>query len=444
MSIPQNFNFSYAYHFTSLQNLDSVIEHGLLSTNRKNQNAIQHVNVAAQGIQSRRSTMIVSGAQGKVVHDYVPFYFAKRTPMQLAVINKKNVDQELIIYFAVPLGIIDSRAGIYFSDASANTDVPPRFYDASQSVHLSNLNWQVIRSGTWSYPDEHERHQKMAELLVPEIVCMQEVAYIIAWNESMAQYIRARFEAKGVVCPNIQFDEWHYFMDRDNPGHSIVVGPYFLKQNFEKTVNNIIAQRRPNTKFASLRDALNSVKVNFGSIQELADIEGLTASYGFHRGDVAEHSRRVAANVVTSPEYLNLGEEDRMILEMAAYLHDIGKGPKLRWPNQCMNKSDSNHSSKSLPMLERILVEDIGFLSDDAIRKLVMLVTYDDLVGEIAAKERDKQQFFDIVKCDNDIHLLVGLGRADMKAIFEGWYTGTYHAIEQLKVEAMAYLQGRI
>lgn len=90
MSIPQNFNFSYAYHFTSLQNLDSVIEHGLLSTNRKNQNAIQHVNVAAQGIQSRRSTMIVSGAQGKVVHDYVPFYFAKEHQCNWRLLTKRT------------------------------------------------------------------------------------------------------------------------------------------------------------------------------------------------------------------------------------------------------------------------------------------------------------------------------------------------------------------
>ncbi len=49
---------------------------------------------------------------------------------------------------------------------------------------------------------------------------------------------------------------------------------------------------------------------------------------------------------------------------------------------------------KSLPMLKRILIEDFPVLPHDLVRKIIMLVTYDDLLGEIVAKGRDKSQFF--------------------------------------------------
>jgi hypothetical protein len=107
-----------------------------------------------------------------------------------------------------------------------------------------------------------------------------------------------------------------------------------------------------------------------------------------------------------------------------------------------MDKADNNHARKSLPMLERILTQDIGGLSKDAIRKLVMLVTYDDLLGDIAANGRDKQQLFDIVKCESDANMLAALSRADIGAINQWWLFNTTARIEQLKNEAIAFLRG--
>lgn len=113
MNIPTWLKGRYAYHFTLVDNLDSIIKHGLLCTNLKNNQGISHENIAEQGIQGRRSTMPVPCSNGNFVHDYVPFYFSKKTSMQLGVINKKNVDQPLIIYFAIPIDIISEKRGSY-------------------------------------------------------------------------------------------------------------------------------------------------------------------------------------------------------------------------------------------------------------------------------------------------------------------------------------------
>ena len=185
MSIPENLKRRFAYHFTSLENLDSIIEHGLLCTNMKNARNIGHVNVAEQGIQGRRSNMYIPCSGNKNVHDYVPFYFSKKTSMQLGVINKKNIDQYLIIYLSIPIELIEQRNDIIFTDASANTDIPPNFYNTSNSQQLNTLNWDAIDSKKWGCPSEEFRHQKMAELLVPEAISITDISHIIVWNEGI-------------------------------------------------------------------------------------------------------------------------------------------------------------------------------------------------------------------------------------------------------------------
>ncbi len=442
MPIPDNFKYRRAFHFSSLQNLELILTHGLLSTNRKNQLRIEHVNVAEAGIQHRRAGMIVPGSGNRTVHDYVPFYFAQKTPMQLAVLHKKNVDQQFIIYFAVSISVMDSREGVYFTDASANTDVPPNFYLASASENLNALNWKIIDSLKWAYPNETERHQKMAELLIPDSVGINEIESILVWNESIAVAVREIFANKGICCPRVDVNTYHYYSDPQDHRYSLVTGPFFLKQEFEQTISNISASNTQNKKFLDAGSALTAIKLNFSAIKELADIDGLGANYGPHSDDVGTHSRRVAGRVVISPEYHSLDERNRIILELAAYFHDIGKGPKTRWVNSFMDKADNNHARKSLPMLERILTQDIGGLSRDEIRKLVMLVTYDDLLGDIAANGRDKQQLFDIVTSESEVNMLAALSRADIGAINEAWLFNTNAQIEQLKLEAIAYLRG--
>lgn len=361
--------------------------------------------------------------------------------MQISVINKKNVDQEDLIYLAVPLGIMDRRAGTMFTDASANTDIPPKFYSASESINLNSLNWRVIQSPQWSY-SEGERHQKMAELLVPDFVAITEISHIVTWNDEAAESVAQHFDKNRIPRPLIETNNHHYFQDFKNGDISIITGPRKLNQLFRETVDFVINNKSWKPKFPSPEKALEAIRSNFASIKELAEIDGLAANYGPHSDDVGTHSRRVATLVREASEYKELSAIDQITLELAAYFHDIGKGPKSRWENSHMNKSDNDHAKKSLPMLRRILTEDIGSLSNDSIRKLIMLVTYDDLLGDIAAKGRDPQQFFNLITSASDIKMLVALSQADIGAISSRWLSDTSTAISQLKAEALQRFQG--
>ncbi|WP_433884662.1 type II toxin-antitoxin system toxin DNA ADP-ribosyl transferase DarT [Pseudomonas vranovensis] len=441
MPIPKQYRLRFAYHSTSIKNLPSVIDNGLLSTNQKQQKNITHTDIANIQIQQRRSAMEVPESGGKCVHDYVPFYFAQKTPMLLAVINKKNTDQENLIYFALSLQYIDARDGVVFTNASANGEELPKFYSANQSQHLDDLSWNIINDGTWSYND-NDRRLKMAELLIPDSIPIQAFNHIIVWDDTVANEVERIFNSKKLTPPQIRPNKWHYYIDFSAPNQPFIAGPSLLKKLFEDTVTEIIRDNKGTHKYSTLQSALQAIATDFCAIKELDDINGLNADYGPHKDDVGKHSRRVASLVKHSDEYLNLNTEDQMVLELAALLHDIGKGPKSRWKDSFMDKADNNHPRKSLPMLYRIITQDIGGLSEDQVRTLTMLVTYDDLLGDIAANGRDRQQLFDIITCEKDIQMLVALSKADIGAINEKWLTNTSHIIDQLRAEAVTIITG--
>lgn len=434
MSIPDRLKGRYAYHFTLIDNLDSIIENGLLCTNLKNKQGISHENIAEHGIQGRRGTMPVPCSGGNFVHDYVPFYFSKKTSMQLGVINKKNVDQPLLIYLAVPIDIIESKAGVVFSNASANTDTPPNFFNAVSAQMLDSLNWGAIDDKKWGCPSDEYRHQKMAELLVPRALQISEVSYIAVWNEWIKGEVEKIFQAKGIQAPAIKFDEEHFYINfYDGGRNSIVTGPRLLKHEVDETISEICKSLSSPKKYKNAKAALEAIACSFSSIKELADIDGLKASYGPHSDDVGTHSRKVAGGLYNYDEYNKLSGEDKEIVLLSAYFHDIGKGPKSRWGQNGMDRADNDHAVKSLPMLKRILTEDIGGLREDSIRKIVMLVTYDDLIGDIVAKGRDEKQLTDIIHTENDLNMLVAIAKADMNSINQFWVIAHHDSIEALK-----------
>jgi len=74
------------FHITPIANLAGICEaRALLSQNLGTLVGIDYQNIAHQGAQGARSIKSVPNPPGGQVHDYVPFYFAPRSPMLLAI-----------------------------------------------------------------------------------------------------------------------------------------------------------------------------------------------------------------------------------------------------------------------------------------------------------------------------------------------------------------------
>jgi hypothetical protein len=78
------------YHITPIDNLPGIIKEGGLFCDR-DAKKIKFVSIGHKDIKERRIRKRVPLGRGGVLADYVPFYFAPRSPM-LYTINRGNVE----------------------------------------------------------------------------------------------------------------------------------------------------------------------------------------------------------------------------------------------------------------------------------------------------------------------------------------------------------------
>lgn len=388
---------------------------------------------------------VTTGPEG-VVHDYVPLYFARRTPMLLSLVKSKNIDQVDVIYFAVKIDkILDDN--VVFTDASANTETPPNFYSEAKS--LNKLSWQIIDSWEWTYSEANgEKNKKMAEMLIHEKITISDISHIVVWNTHYKEHVKKMLEEANIKDINVVTDfyrhfRFHYFCPLDQAKRTnLITGPRRLKSLMNHYIKSAIDGKSEHAKFDSFDKAIKAIQENFKCIKELSEIDGMKTDNPIHKEDVGVHSRTVAERVHLDEKFEEFTDDEKNSLILAAYLHDIGKGPKARWKDE-IQKVDEDHSRKSLPMLKRIFSEDIHGNTKKQLVDVFTLVTYDDLVGDIVANGRDKKQLPKIAKTKRRVDLLIAIGKADMGAINEKWVTDNIAAIEELRLYAYEEIENQ-
>ncbi|MCI8616039.1 MAG: DUF4433 domain-containing protein [Lachnospiraceae bacterium] len=427
MNIPQKYKGKYFYHFTHIDNIPSIVAHnGLFSTNQKNAFGINHHNVALMNIQNRRSEMKVSVGPGGVVHDYVPFYFASTNIMLLSLLNRKIVDQPYVVFMAVSIEkLLEEK--VVFTDASANTTEPPRFYDDPND--LDQLNWELIDSTKWGTNSDFERHARMAEVLVYDFVPLNWIdTYIVSDKIGESEIINC-YKKANLQRPNILYDWFNnrgfffkkfFFENRKN--EPLVTGPIQLNMKYKSTVDNITSKRKclniNKCIFKDLRNAISKIDNNFCIVPELAGIYNLETDNQVHHESVSDHTITVVNNLPVSQYYSLLDDREKGIVKLAAYFHDIGKGPREKWSNG-IQKVYPDHPADALPMLERILSEDFEKIKYDAYKDICLLVAYHDLLSGILDEEKPRsiEELYKLSLSDKELYMLAALSEADIRAI---------------------------
>lgn len=324
MTIADEHKWRYIFHFTDIHNLDSIIKNGLLCTNLKESKNISHKNIANMNIQNRRSKMDVICGNGGVVHDYVPFYFTSKNPMFLAVLNKKNTDQPFIIYLCMKIDRLEKDDAV-FTDASANTDIPPQFY--SDTANLDKLDWPLIDNMKWGFTDE-ERHRKMAEIY--NRVGIEEIDAIVVYNNWVADGVKKIFAENGVTPPKILLDGGlangkyrfyytKYFLDgrRDE---SLVMGPYFLKRRYTNLLSQIQKDRgikRASYRFKDIKALVDAIDKDIKVLPELEGVYQMPTSNFPLCDTVDEHLQKVAANIQKTDLYRAAGDDIKNIMKLS-------------------------------------------------------------------------------------------------------------------------------
>lgn len=445
MNIPSEHKGRYFYHFTHIDNIDSIVNNGLLATNVKNQMGIGHHNVANMNIQHRRSEMQVPVGPGGFVHDYVPFYFASTNKMLLGLVNRKIVDQPYVVFMIVSIEKI-LNAHVVFTDASANTDIPPNFY--SDPDDLNKLSWSLIDSTKWKDDSDEALHKRMAEVLVYREVPLDWIEGYVVFNNISRQKIRKAYESVGLNPPPIYpywFNSRSFFFTKfffpDRTDETLVTGPIQLYQIYSYVVEEIIKNRKnpiSTNVFIDISDAIRKIDEDFCIIPELDGIHGLPTDNPVHLETVSGHTHKVVNNLQNTQYYGCLNEQERNIVKLSAYFHDIGKGPQDKWKDG-VQKTYIDHPVDSLWMLKRIFSEDFLYVSEHEIRQVCLLVAYHDLLGDIIGKGRSKSELINLNLQRSELCMLATLAEADICALGEIWSFGIREKIEELVNEVMMY-----
>jgi ssDNA thymidine ADP-ribosyltransferase, DarT len=159
------------YHITHIDNLDSIIESGGLFAKRKSQlQQKKYKSIAYENLQDRRAQTPVPCAKGGTLHNYVPFYFAPRSPM-LYTISKGNVQgynegQTPVIYLVVDAEKIEeNNFSFAFTDGHPIMEYSDFFNDFSD---LEKIDWDLMEDKYWSdtKDDPDRKRRRQAEFLV--------------------------------------------------------------------------------------------------------------------------------------------------------------------------------------------------------------------------------------------------------------------------------------
>lgn len=206
---------TWIYHITDKKNLPGILtQNGLYSKNKEKELTSAPVSIAYEGIQQRRAETEVSIHPFGTLHDYVPFYFAPRSPM-LYAIHKRKIEgytgsQQDIIYLISKVQIIETNHIPYiFTDGHAIMALS-EFYN--QSSDLDKIDRQILKETYWNdtEQDGDRKRRRQAEFLVKDFLPLHLLKGIAVKTIETETNVKKILERYGKILPVQVKYEWYY------------------------------------------------------------------------------------------------------------------------------------------------------------------------------------------------------------------------------------------
>ncbi len=203
------------YHITHIKNLVSILQSdGLIAISRLQQQQISYQDIAHRSIQDRRAVTRVPCAAGGCLHDYVPFYFAPRSPM-LYAIYRGNVEaytegQSPVIYLVSEAEIIAANNLVFaFTDGHAVIGYTD-FYDDLQSLDM--LDWEIMQAQYWNntLDDGDRKRRRQAEFLVHQFCPWTLITEITVINNIVGSQVQQILQNFNYQTPIKVYSGWYY------------------------------------------------------------------------------------------------------------------------------------------------------------------------------------------------------------------------------------------
>ena len=204
----------WLFHITHRENLPSIAQSGaLLSWNELKRQGLEPRSIAYAHLQERRHQKVVSVAPGGDLHDYVPWQFAARPPMLLALASgalEKTLFQDDIVHLMTTVERVQREgASFVFCDGHPLADLTVFSGDLARLP--TQLDWETLQARRWNNTeaDPDRKRRRQAEFLVQKSVSWNVVRGLAVRTEAARRDVEELLQ--GVPCPKIAvIPDWYY------------------------------------------------------------------------------------------------------------------------------------------------------------------------------------------------------------------------------------------
>jgi hypothetical protein len=203
------------YHFTHTDNLDGVLSAGALRCDAMVEAAGALARETAdRDLKARRRTVAVQGAGG-TLSEYVPFYFAPRSPMLLRVATGRVEDyrggQDPLVFVVADVDELFA-AGLEVMATDGHPVSPLSRFLPDRDEIESAVDWELMTEEYWNdTADDGDRmRRRQAELLVRREVPLAAVRGFAVRTDSTERAVAAKVRAAGVGLPVLVRPSFYY------------------------------------------------------------------------------------------------------------------------------------------------------------------------------------------------------------------------------------------
>lgn len=203
-------NKTYLFRMTHVDNIPHIIQHGITHSSSVNANP-NFISIGDSSLISSRNNILLNN--GRLLGEYIPFYFGVRTPMLYVVQNGYNMvaptPAENIVYCVTSIQkIIEHKLDFVFTDGHAVDGFTSQF-----TIHdIENINnildWKAIKAKYWREDNDLDlKRRKEAEFLVLGDIPIETILGYIVYNQNS----KDKIINCGLYAANIHIKSEYYF-----------------------------------------------------------------------------------------------------------------------------------------------------------------------------------------------------------------------------------------
>ena len=184
------------YHITHIENLPTILaQAGLWCDRESARRGLIKIGIAHAHIKERRAKRVVPAGPGGTLADYVPFYFAPRSPMLFAIHRNQVAGylggQSAVVHLVSTAENVQAGGKAFvFTDGHADMAISSYFSDLA---NLTRVDWKIMKETYWNdTPSDGDRkRRRQAEFLTHEFFPWNLFGEIGVINQGMADRVNS-------------------------------------------------------------------------------------------------------------------------------------------------------------------------------------------------------------------------------------------------------------